>query len=73
MIITPVNVERLVKKLEDKPGIETPWALATWMKKKGYKMPAKAEEIDEKREFRKSFEKQWDKPEPKPEPKKQLK
>lgn len=72
MIIIPEEIEKLVKKLEPhKDDVESPWGLATWMRKKGYKMPAKAEEeVDEKREFRKSFEKQWDKPEPKPEPKK---
>lgn len=41
MIIIPEDVERMVEKLEKHKEIETPFALAQWMKKKGYKMPEK--------------------------------
>lgn len=40
MIFIPKDVEKLVKKLDKQSDVKTPWALATWMKKKGYKMPA---------------------------------
>ncbi len=41
MIVIPEKVEQLVKKLEKhEDDIESPWGLAEWMSKKGYKMPA---------------------------------
>ncbi len=37
----PEDVERMVKKLEKhEDDIESPWGLATYLKQKGYKMPA---------------------------------
>ncbi len=33
----------MVKKLEESSDVKTPWALATYMRKKGYKMPAAEE------------------------------
>ena len=36
----PADVEKAVKVLEKKPEIESPWGLVTYLRKKGYKMPA---------------------------------
>jgi hypothetical protein len=33
----PEGWEKTVKAMKDEPGVDNPWALAHWMKGKGYK------------------------------------
>lgn len=46
----PEGWEGTVKAMKKEPGIDNPWALAWWMKKKGYK-PHKKESVGEDQEY----------------------
>ena len=50
---SPEGWEGTVKSMKDKSNVDNPWALAHWMKQKGYKSHKEA--VDEDRNYKEEY------------------